>query len=245
MHRFALAAALVAALSGCASPVTRLTDATGAIEMEDAAPISSRSASKVRYQFMEGSAASVGMSIAFARTESTSGFIVNVILKNTSKAPAELRPSLTLQDRDGLVKTPYTYDAFARHAARLAGIQVPAVAAVSSRTQVHRGTMEDQQTGRRYDYSGTSRARGAGFADGFAAGLAQGDAAAAAGAKREGAALLRWADTYWLRENYHLEPGQAVSAVVVFPTTAIGSLPATVSVTVNGELFTFKSAPRP
>ncbi len=58
----------------------------------------------------------------------------------------------------------------------------------------------------------------------------------------------QWAADYWLKEEYRLGPGEAVTAVLVFPLRQLANLPLRLTVECGGEAFdfvTFRELPAP
>lgn len=240
MRAMPLIVSLVLLLVGCASPIKSLTDPAGAQMVEDMAPLGA--VTKLPYEFKNGRLVTVGLNLRYAETSSTSGYIATIFMKNNTKERLEVAPRVTLEEGSGLVREPYTFAAFMQHAARLAGVQIPASLQQQPQSVEHRGTVRDISTGRTYSYSGsTSSGQGGGFLGGLLAGLADAEVANASAAKKEGGTLLRWADAHWMKDRYRLESGQAVAAVLVYPRRGIGHLPLTFRVNVDDEIFVFRS----
>lgn len=231
----------VAFTAGCATPLVQLNDSTRSSPARDVASV--LSPHDIPYETIEKDGIAVSYNLSFSGGDHFSGYRLTLVFRNNSDVAQVVHPVVTLQESHGLLVRPYAYNTFVAEAAALAGTVVPPVPQNESANYYSTGTIRDTTTGNSYTYSGTTTSRPAGgFAAGFAQGSALGASIRAAKAKEEGRTMLRWADAYWLRDNYQLPPDSAASGVLFFPAASVGQMPLRLRVALAGRTYTFVSA---
>lgn len=206
------AAALVLSACGTLRHLNNLNDPSRSIPALDVANLSSPR--NIPYETVEKGGISVSYNLFFAKSNNLSGYRLTLVLRNNTGSLQVLKPAVSLQNAGGFVIASYTYESFVTEAASLAGTAVPLVPVSTHST----------------------------FGDAFAQGMARGDAMRAANDREEGRLMLRWANSFWLKNTYELPPNTAVSGVLFFPAATVGQLPLRLVVEVGGQKFEFMTA---
>jgi hypothetical protein len=239
-------------LAGCAAPPARqdLTEPTRSISMPDVANL--LAPRDIPFELHEKAEVSVAYNLMFMEGGAAQGLRLTLFLRNTSTEVKTFTPIVSLSDRIGLMIPATTYDGFVRDAAMLAGTPVPPGPALKpSQPMAYStsGTIRSTTTGETYQYDsktvGSTRTPFSDGVDAYARGLAIRRVREAGDARDTGRQMLRWADAFWLRQSYTVEPGKAVSGALHFPAVSPGQLPLVLSVEVGGQKFTFNTRSDP
>lgn len=235
--------ALIGAITavGCAAPggvMTQLNDPSRSVARADVAPL--REARSALYTSDTRPGVWVDVNIAHSDSERFPGYRVTVVLRNAGAAPADFAPRVVLQDASGIVIPPYSFDAFTRRAAAIAGVAVPPITLAPGSTAYSSASVRSTATGARYDYTSTTTtvpSPMSSFASSYSLGLAM----QASEDQAQGRTMLQWADAYWLRASYSVPPRGAAVGALYYPARSIGALPLRVTVEVAGERFVVTS----
>lgn len=248
IHRISLTSILASILvifaPGCAQ-ISHLNDPARSKESLDTANL--LAPRDIPYETQERNGMAVSYNLLFVPRGNFSGYRLTLIFRNTTKENRVAWPRITLQDADGLIVEPSSYEAVMTHAATLAGTPVtPYIVGNQNMNYYHTGTIRNAMTGSTYQYSGrTTSTPAAGFASGFASGMAQGAAISAAQDREEGRLMLRWGSAFYLRSQYQLPPNSAVSGALLFPASSLGVLPLKLTVDTGVDQFVFTTTSSP
>lgn len=239
-HCFLIAAA--ALVVGCAAP-QHLNDSNRSVLATDTANL--LAPRQIPFETKVVGDLEVSYNLFFSKGNNLSGYRLTLILRNRGAYPVSLTPMISLQDAAGFVIPPYEFNAFMSEAAALAGTVAPPIPVVQQSTYYSSGTIRNTSTGTTYNYSGTTRqSTGGGFASGFAQGVAQGAAVRAANDREEGLKMMRWANAFWLKSNYIIQPGAAVTGAIFLPSPQLGAQPLKLTVGFAGHSVEFLTAPK-
>lgn len=238
---FVVCAVTVASLAGCSGLARRdLNDPSRSALQRD--PANSAAAESVLYEWQESEGVKVGFNLAHTTSQNFSGYRVSLMISNVAGVPLTVTPKVTLLEGTRIALQPQDLYSLAGTAAALAHTSVPtAVYNAPPSSYYHTGTITST-SGERYNYSGRSTPSG-GFSAGYAQGAALGAAIRAGADRDEGTEILKWATSYWLKNEYLIPPDSSVVGVLFFPAEKIGALPMKLSVDVGGKLFAFTSRP--
>jgi len=230
-------------LGGCAAPWTHLNDPARSTFARDVANL--LPPRDIPYETSEKDGVAVSYNLFHSQGGNFAGYRLTLIIKNSMSVPQFLRPSVSLQEANGLLVQPWSYEAFVNVAATLAGTPVPPFPIQNQQNSFYSsGTITNTTTGTTYNYAtSTAPAKSpvGSFAAGLAQGMAQGAARRAADDREEGQMMMRWANSFWLRNGYQVPSGAAVSGALFFPASAVGQAPLRLTVEVNGKQFVFTS----
>lgn len=238
----AVMAVLIFLLSACAtSTVVQLNEPSRAVQATDVANL--LPPRNIPYETVEKAGISLGYNLFFVAGGNLSGYRLTLILRNNTGTRKLIEPIISLQDSGGFLIPSYAYEGFITEAASLAGTNVPSIPLQTRSSYYNSGTIRSTTTGNSYSYSGTTTSTpSGGFASGFAQGMAQGAAAKAANDREEGRMMLRWANSFWLKNSYDLPSGSAASGALFFPAASLGKVPLRLTIEVGGEKFEFVTA---
>ena len=229
---------------GCAvqSRVHQLNEPSRSIEMADIANL--RETKDIPYEIQRKGGISVGYNMTLVENGPAKGIRVTLFFRNEGIQNMIFKPNLTLVDPNGFLVPATTYRNFVEYASLLAGTPVPPMpnfTPVTTQASTS-GTIRNTATGSTYQYdSDTKYTSGAERTpvDGVLQGIAIRQATDAAANRETGRLLLRWANTYWLRDEYSLEPGTATGGALYFQTVGVSQLPLKLRVAVANEVFEF------
>lgn len=194
---------------GACGTLQHLNNPTRSLPALDVANLSSLR--DIPYETVEKGGISVSYNLFFAKSNNVSGYRLTLIFRNNTGLPQALKPVISLQDAGGFLIAPYTHESFVAEATSLAGTAVPPAPVLARNT----------------------------LGDAFAQGVAQGEARRAANDKEEGRLMLRWANSFWLKNTYELPPNTAASGTLFFPAATVGRLPLRLAVEIGGQKFEF------
>lgn len=174
------------------------------------------------------------------------GVRLTLFFRNFGKDSTTIQPKISVNDISGFDVSAASYENFVLEASILAGSPVPPMPDFQPATtfSTTTGTIRNTTTGStyRYDANTTSRPTPATNAmASFAQGVAIREARDAADNRDAGRLMLRWANAFWLRRSYAIEPGKAIGGSLYFPAANLKQLPLTIEVNVNGKIFVFNT----
>lgn len=224
-------------LSGCAT-VNQLNDPATS---QPGADVATTKSSDTR---LFETRTSGGIALSYNITASNSSdMTLRLVIRNMTNERQIVTPRLALSDGSGIRVPLHDYMSRIALAAAAANQPIPQTVVATAPSYYHTGTVRNISTGAQYDYSGTSRPAGGGFAQGFAQGQALGAAMAAAAERRDAREYMDWISAHWLKASYELEPGAAVAGIVTFPGSLKNlRLPLTVNVRLdNNRSYDFRT----
>lgn len=223
-------------LAGCGTMV-QLNDPTKSSHGLDRANI--LSPREILYHAEEKNGIQVSYNL-MTDSESRPSFVrLTLLFKNNRNTPVTIQPKITLQDKGGMVLNPYSYEGYMAQGASMAGTQIPIAPPSGGGTYYSSGTVTNTMTGRSYNYSGTTTSV-PNPAQSFQQGFAQGAMIGAAIKRRQGEAMMEWANAYWMKSSYELPAEGATVGAIMYPGTAL-DLPLKLTVEAAGELFVYQS----
>lgn len=197
----------------------------------------------IPYETQERDGIEVGYSLMFTNDVNMEGYRLTLVFRNKGSQEKNIKPIVNLEDESRIQLPAYSYEAFVSNGAVLARTQTPPMPASQQSNYYSTGTIRNVATGSSYSYTGTTAPTPYGAAGGFAAGLAQGMAQGAANRARQdredGLMMMKWANAFWLKSSYSLQPGAGAVGVLFFPSPKVGNLPLRLMVTVGGQDFVF------
>lgn len=228
---------LVLALFGCASaPVaTQFNIPEKTIQTQDFR-MGADENSKAPFEFHEKNGLSVGYNLRGFDDE----FTLRLIFKNKTNSALKFAPRVTIVNAQGFVVNPQDLRNVLQNYSSSASMPVPAVYQANPQSYYNSGVLTDQTSGKTYNYSGTSTPSGGAFAQGFGIGAMIGEALAARSARKYADEVMSFTTRYWLRSEYELPVGASDVGLLYYTVNSISS-PMKISVTVNGEVFEFKT----
>ena len=247
---FKIIASLLGTLQiyGCAvqSGVHQLNEPSRSITMANIANL--REPQDIRYEIQRKGDISVGYNMTLVESGPAKGIRLTLFFRNEGIQNKTFKPSLTVVDPNGFLVPAITHRNFVEYASLLAGAPVPPMpnfTPVTTQSSTS-GTIRNTATGSTYQYdSDTNYTSGAQATpvDGVLKGIAMRQATDAAANRDTGRLLLRWANTYWLRDEYSLQPGTATGGVLYFQAVGVSQLPLKLKVAVASEVFEFTTKP--
>jgi hypothetical protein len=235
---------VIALLTGCAVGPQQLNDPARAVMALDTANL--LPPRQIPFETQRAGSIDVSYNLFFVKGDNFSGYRLTLILRNVGATVETVVPSIELRDAAGFLVAPYEFGAFISEAAILAGTAVPAVAVAQQSSFYSTGTVRNVNTGNVATFSGTTRSiPSGGFAQGFAQGAAQGAAMRARNDRDEGRLMMRWANSFWLKSNYVLPPGTAVTGALLFPASQVGAMPLRLTVGTGNTALEFLTVEKP
>lgn len=233
---------LLVLVGGCASSPSEvsLNDPLRSIQTPNPAPIWRSSPKLVPFEFAVIDDFVVGYNL---QTDEggygfPEGYRLTISIKNDKQVGAMATPKVSLEDANGFVLPIMEYSRYFARASILSGTPIPDVPVRAPSQFSHQGKIRDTLTGKTYAYSGTSRSTST-IQDGATDIGNQIRATNAAHAQMEGMARLSWADTYWLKSAYFIEPGTTVVGVL-YVTPRRPMNPLRIKVSLGQDAFVFQ-----
>lgn len=247
--RILLSTPIAILIVGCAVPQTirHLNDPTKSVQMTDIASLSEPK--DIPYEIQTLDSIVVGYNLTSIDSGPAKGMRLTLYLRNEDSRQRELRPTVSLSDKNGLIIPAYSYQAFVNEATILAGTAIPptlssksALAPTGSTTT---GTIRNTTTGTSYSYEAKTDSNRqltlADVADSYAEGASIRQARNANEARITGQTMLRWANAFWLRDVYTISPARAAGGAIYFPQASQSQLPLNLVVDVAGRKFEFST----
>ena len=236
MKKFYLIAAALL-MTGCGTMV-QLNDPTKSSQALDRANL--LSPREILYQTDEKNGIQVSYNLMTDSVNRPSFVRLTLLFKNNRPSPVTIQPKVLLHDNGGMIVHPNTYEGYMQEGASLAGTQVPiAQASNAGATYYSSGTINNNMTGRSYNYSGTTTSvpnAGQSVQQGFAQGVMM----ASIAKKRQGEMMMQWANAYWLKSSYDLPAGGGTVGGLMYPGAPL-DLPLKLTIEAAGETFVFQS----
>lgn len=247
--RVLVATAIVLLIGGCAVPQTprNLNDPTRSVQMTDIANLSEPR--DIPYDLQTIDSIVIGYNLMLIDSGPAKGMRLTLYIRNEDSSQRELRPTVSLSDKNGLIIPAYSYLTFVNEATILAGTAAPptpsfkpAQMPTSSTTT---GTFRNTTTGTSYSYEAKTESSKqltlSDVADSFAEGASIRQARDANEARSAGQTMLRWANAFWLRDAYTLPPTKAAGGAIYFPQASQSQMPLSLVVDVAGRKFVFST----
>lgn len=230
-------------LQGCASSVVHLNEPSRSLIAPDLANL--LKTRDIPYEIKEIDGVEIGYSLTHYDSDNFPGYRLTLVFRNKTQQAKTITPGISLVDKSKIQIPAYSYETVVGTAAVLAGTQVPPMPIEQRNSYYSTGTIRNVATGNAYSYSSTATqapmGAAGGFASGFAQGMAQGAAIRAMNDREEGMLMMRWANAYWLKNSYALQPNAGAVGALFFPAPKVGELPLTLTVTVDNSTFQFQT----
>lgn len=222
-------------VAGCAMAPKSLNDpARSALDTDVANLLRPR---QILYETKTAGSVAVSYNIFPGSEPGFTGYRFTLIIRNIDPAPLTVEPRAAMMDGGGLQIQPQSYSDFMSTAYRMAGTRVreiPQQAPPQRTTGTITNALNPIQS---YNYTADSISAASGSRAGnLAAALSQ---AMDEGVRASGQLMVRWAEMYWLRREYTLDPNAAAVGALLFPSPIDRSLPIKVVVTVGDQRFDF------
>lgn len=233
-------ATLILLISGCAMTPQSLNDPARSKSDIDVANVGP--ARQIPYETQAKSGIAVSYNLMYVTAVGIAGYRLTLVLRNESGVSVTFEPRVVLADGAGIMIQPSSYASFVQASALLAKTPTNRKPLSSPPTVVQSsGTITNLTNPlQTYQYTGTTTTGGgAGKYGAIADALSQ---SLDSGMQEEGLLRLRWAESYWLRGTYSVEPGLAVVGALYFPAASPGPLPLKLVVKVGGQQFEFATA---
>lgn len=243
MQRIWIALTTMLLLGGCASSMVSLNDPGRSFMAPDLANL--LDPRDIPYEIKEVDGIEVGYSLMFSNADNSQGYRLTLVFRNKGKEPRVISPIVALEDASKIQIPAYAYESFVTNGAVLSGTRIPAISVSQPSSYYSIGTIRNTSTGNSFAYSGTTSSApygaAGGFASGFAQGIAQGAAVKAQQDREDGLLMMRWANAYWLKNTYSLQPGSGAVGALFFPSPKIGELPLNLKIELSGQTAVFNS----
>ena len=205
---------------------------------------------KAQFEYQTQGSLSVGYSLVQERFGGDY-LRLTIVIKNTGTEQLTVMPTVTMNDGDGFLVTPQTYNDLRVRATELANGPVVPMPAPSTVTTTTYGTIRNQQTGEVSSVSATSTTspgssgglvnKSAIIQEGIAKSQAQAASIDAENNRRIANEYLQWLPQYWLKDHYEIPAGASVAGALLYSSHGKSPLPITVSVRIGDQQFTFRS----
>lgn len=206
------------------------------------------------YETMEKGGVAVSYNLASLEALKVPAYRLVLVVRNNTGASQIFDPKVSIRDDAGLAIPPFDFRALMTQAAQMAGDD-PTASAESGEAygsfsvDYGSGSARNGSVWSPYPYSGTAIAPpGGAYIGGASAGMGEGYAnrpermaSRADDDRRSGQAMMKWAETYWVKGPYTLANASTASGALLFPAPSRPKLPFHLHVVVAGQSFEFQT----
>ena len=246
MKTQSLIVAALMLLAGCANTggLYQLNETTRSVSMPDIANL--LAPRDIPYEIQRKGDIAVGYNMMLVEGAPFGGARLTLFFRNFGKDSTTIQPKVSVSDLNGFDVSAASYENFVLEASIMAGSPVPPMPNFqpATTTSTTTGTIRNTTTGSTYRYDANTTSRPAPATNAvasFAQGMAIREARDAADNRDAGRLMLRWANAFWLRKSYAIEPGKAIGGSLHLPGANLRQLPLRIDVDINGELFQFNT----